>query len=373
VIGGLFIALLVLGAAALVRGVPPPPGVSAEEWEWCTEGGRGLVDYAGRRYLGWEGERDWERDSVGAAEIADEPGVGSACRIAFELYGLDQAEDRWCYREERRAALLAPAVAMLGMGEDEAAHVEDEAAHVEDDGVPGDDYAEYTQACRLAYHFWRPRIRTHGVEGAVAPISDPLSHPFLALTPAQQAWCGAAQNRDVLEWTAMRLGIETPEDAPFIERRTAYVRSCRVASIVRNVHHYVRDALGLFSPEVRAAAEEQLAEIERTTGFVGVFVTEQTTTRELLDSDTAFAGPGARAYLEVRYTADDADDCCATVYELREPGAGPCCPSVDPLVPLFDSRQWDEGLSAFVTLVEDLAGEPEPPPRRLPEDPFRES
>lgn len=63
VIGGVFIALLVLGAAALVRGVPPSPGVSAEEWAYCAEGnhpisGPAVVDSAGRSYMGWEGERD---------------------------------------------------------------------------------------------------------------------------------------------------------------------------------------------------------------------------------------------------------------------------------------------------------------------------
>lgn len=296
---------------------------------------------------------------MGAAEIAEQPGVSTACRIAYELHGLSLGEWKWCHKEPRRVALLAPAVVMLGMGEDEMANA-DQAPW-----VPGDDAAEFTQACRLAYHSWQD-------DGTVSPIADPLSHPLFAVTAEQKAWCGAEENRSVLEWTAMRLGIETQGDAPFIERVTAYVRTCRVASIVREVPVHVRDGLRLFSLEVREQAELQLAEIERTTGFVGVFVTEQTTTRVLLESDTAPAGPDVRAYLEARYAGDESNDSCAMVYVLREPGTGPCCPAEDSLVPLFGSGQWDEGLNAFVSLVEEIAGDPKPPPRRLPDDPFRE-
>lgn len=377
VVGGVLAALLVLGAVvlsvnvpALFMGVPPPPGVSAEEWAFCTEGnsavrGPGIVDDAGRTYLGWQGERAWDRDGVGATDIAGQPGVGAACRIAFELHALGQAEWDWCYQDTNRAALLTPAVAMLGMGEDEA----DSSETFRE--APGDDPTEYSQACRLAYTYWR-------AEGGVSEIADPLSHPFFAVTPDQQQWCGAAENRGVLEWAALQLGIETPADAPFVEQLTAYVRSCRVASIAGRVPPadapiaHVRDALQVFSPEVRGGSEARLAEIERSTGFVGVFVTERTPIGENLGNDVP-TGPEVDGYLELRYSGDGIDGCCATVYTPREPGPTTCCHFVDHLPPLFTAGRPDEGLRAFVTLVEDLAGEAEPSPRRLPPDPFAQS
>jgi hypothetical protein len=145
-----------------------------------------------------------------------------ACRIAFELFGLDQAEWDWCYDGSNRAAFLAPAVVMLGMGEDEA---EGSDRFGE---APGDDPGEYAQACRLAYHHWRE-------QGEVLEIADPASHPFLALTSEQQSWCGAAENRGVLDSTALQLGISTPAEAPPVEQLTAHVRSCRIASMARGI------------------------------------------------------------------------------------------------------------------------------------------
>ena len=369
VLGGSLVALLALGAVLLFMKVPPPAGVSATQWAFCTEGssafqGPEIVDEGGRTYLGWEGH-DWDRDGVGAADLAGQPGVGAACRIAYELHALSQAEWDWCYGESNRAAFLAPAVAMLGMGEDEAANSETFGE------APGDDPVEYSQACRLAYHYWRE-------QGGVSEIADPLSHPFFAVTPDQQTWCGAADNRGVLEWTALQLGIETPADAPFIEQLTAYVRSCRIASIAGRVPAadapivHVRDALQVFSPEVRGGSEARLAEIERSTGFVGVFVTELTPIGGNLGNDVP-TGPEVDGYLELRYSGDGIDGCCATVYAPREPEPSVCCPFVDHLASLFTDGRTDEGLRAFVTLVEEFAGEPEPPPRRLPADPFEDS
>jgi hypothetical protein len=347
--------------------VPAPAGLSATEWAFCTEGnsayrGPEIVDEAGRTYLGWEGH-DWDRDGVGANDIAGQPGVGTACRIAYELYALDQAQWDWCFEDTNRAALLSPAVALLGMGEDEAADSETFRE------APGDDPVEYTQACRLAYHYWRD-------QGGVSAIADPRSHPFFAVTREQQAWCGAVENRSVLEWTALQLGIETAADAPFIEQLTAYVRSCRIASIAGRVPAadapivHVRDALHLFSPEVRAGSEARLAEIERSTGFVGVFITEPTPIGGNLGNDMP-TGPEVDGYLELRYS-EGIGGCCATVYAPREPEPGVCCPFVDDLASFFTGGRTDEGLRAFVTLVEEFAGEPEPPPRRLPADPFQD-
>jgi hypothetical protein len=253
---------------------------------------------------------------------------------------------------------------MLGMGEDEAANADTFSE------APGDDPAEYSQACRLAYHYWRG-------QGAASEIPDPLSQPFFAVTREQQTWCGTAENRGTLEWAALQLGIETPADAPFIEQLTAYVRSCRIASIARRLPAaeptvHVRDALQVFSPEVRARSEAQLTEIERSTGFVGVFVTERTPIGENIGNDVP-TGPEVDGYLELRYSGDVTGGCCATVYTPREPGPTTCCPFVDQIPPLFTAGRPDDGLRAFVTVVEDLAGEPEPPPRRLPTDPFRAS
>ena len=368
VAGGLLLATLGLGALLFLK-VPPPPGVSAEQWAFCTEGnsafrGPEIVDETGRTYLGWGRERNWGRDGVGAADIAGDPEVGPACRIAYELFGLNQGVWDWCYDGSNRAALLAPAVAMLGMGEDEAANADTFSE------APGDDPAEYSQACRLAYHYWRG-------QGAASEIPDPLSQPFFAVTREQQTWCGTAENRGTLEWAALQLGIETPADAPFIEQLTAYVRSCRIASIARRIPAaeptvHVRDALQVFSPEVRARSEAQLTEIERSTGFVGVFVTERTPIGENIGNDVP-TGPEVDGYLELRYSGDVTGGCCATVYTPREPGPTTCCPFVDQIPPLFTAGRPDDGLRAFVTVVEDLAGEPEPPPRRLPTDPFRAS
>lgn len=219
-LGGLLAAFLALGAAHFLK-VPPPVGVSPEEWAFCTQGnsavrGPEVVDDVGHTFLGWDGERDWDRDGVGAADLVGQPGIGAACRIAYELYGLHQAEWDWCFDGSNRAAFLAPAVAMLGMGEDEA-----ESSDTFGE-APGDDPPEYSQACRLAYHYWRD-------QGGVSEIADPRSHPFFAVTRDQQAWCDAAENRRVLERTAVQLGIATAAEAPPIQQLTAYVRSCRVA------------------------------------------------------------------------------------------------------------------------------------------------
>lgn len=368
--GGILAAVLAVVAAVLLMKVPPPAGVSAEEWAFCTQGnsavrGPGSADEAGQTYLGWDADRDWDRDGVGASDLAADPDVGAACRIAYELIGLHQAEWDWCFDASNRADLLVPAVEMLGMGEDEA------------DGwdgfseAPGDDPAEYAQACRLAYHYGRER-------GEMPEIADPLSHPFLALTREQQVWCGTAENRDVLEWTAIQLGITTPAEAPFIQQVTAYARSCRIASTAGQIPPpaeptvHVRDGLQIFSPEVSARTEADLAEIERSTGFVAVFVTERTADPNDLGHDVP-RGPEVDGYLELRFQADAIDGCCATVYSPREPGSTVCCPFVEDLTPLFSARRDDEGLRAFVNLVEELAGDPEPPPRRLPADPYHES
>lgn len=219
--GGLLTPLLALGVAHFLTEVSPPVGVSHAEWAFCTQGnsavaGPGVVDVAGRTFLGWDGERDWDRDGVGPADLVGQPGIGAACRIAYELYGLDQAEWDWCFESSNRAAFLTPAVAMLGMGEDEAENSDTFSE------APGDDPSEYSQACRLAYHYWRD-------PGRVSEIADSPSHPFFAMTRDQEAWCKSAENRRDLERTAIQLGIATPDDAPPIQRLAAYVRSCRVA------------------------------------------------------------------------------------------------------------------------------------------------
>lgn len=103
---------------------------------------------------------------------------------------------------------------------------------------------------------------------------------------------------------------------------------------------YVQDGLQVFSPEARERAEARLAEIERSTGFVGVFVTEPTT-ESVLGIETP-RGPEVDGHVQLRYSGDAG--CCATVYGPREPGPTTCSPFVDRLLPLFAAGRADEGL-----------------------------
>jgi len=362
------IALLLVLTACDMLPVAAPAGLSPDEWRFCTEGaaggsigGPGIVEEAGRTYLGWDVQLDWQRDGVTAGDVAQQPGAGLACRIANELYALSESEWDWCFEEANRATFVAPAISMLGMGEDEAANADRFAE------APGDEPIEYVFACRFAHQYWR--------EEGISELGDPASHPFLQLTDNQEAWCAQPAVRGVLEWAAAELGIETPEDAPRVQQRTAYVRACRLAWLAQRVPApepamvHVQDDAEIFSPDVAAFAERRLTAIQESTGFVGAFVSEEVAgSGPILPADL-----GGDGQLVLTFTTGNPNGCCATSIAPPMPGPAVCCPELDaalePVIALFNAGRNDEGLQAFLMLVDDVAGDPEPPPRRLPDSP----
>jgi hypothetical protein len=156
-----------------------PAGITADQWNYCmtkavtgwqSSMGPETVEEVGRNYLGWDTELANREELMSAAELAAHPEGGLACRVANELFALSEPEWNWCYDEANRAAFLVPAIAALGLGEDEA---RSPAA----DGLaeaPGDDVPEYVFACRFAFQYWR--------EEGVSEVVSPASHPYFALT-----------------------------------------------------------------------------------------------------------------------------------------------------------------------------------------------
>jgi hypothetical protein len=341
-----------------------PAGITADQWNYCmtkavtgwqSSMGPETVEEVGRNYLGWDTELANREELMSAAELAAHPEGGLACRVANELFALSEPEWNWCYDEANRAAFLVPAIAALGLGEDEA---RSPAA----DGLaeaPGDDVPEYVFACRFAFQYWR--------EEGVSEVVSPASHPYFALTADQAAWCANTDNRDVLEWAAAKLGIETPLKAPALQQVTAYVRACRVARLAQDIPPpqppiaHVRDGAHIFSPSVVASAENRLLAIDRSTGFAGILITQVT------DNGSGYSPEFdlLRHKLVVTFSTASQDGCCALLGSSDLDLSDNLQPVSEPL----NAGDYDEGLQAFVEYIDHLAGDPEPAPRRIPEAP----
>lgn len=221
-------ALLVLVAATwreiggtpesvLAMPVDSPARPSAAAVDWClgdiTNGGYQPVIEAGRTYLGMERPVS-DSGSIG---LRNDPLFAQSCALAYEVTGLDQGEWDWCFDDDNRAAWLEPAVKLLGLGKEEAAGTERFGE------APGDNPAEYVQACRFAYRYERPI-------GAI-PAVDARTHPFLALPAEASSWCDARPSAIEEAVNALDINVKPVADTSSVPEREAFVRACRFARI----------------------------------------------------------------------------------------------------------------------------------------------
>ena len=111
-VAGVAVVVVVAFAGVLFGAWPAPPGVSQDEWDWCTTrngyGGPGDVEQAGANFLGWTEDGGLDHDGVTAAEVAARPNAGIACRLAYEFspyhpsVPLSAEEQAWCSAAENR-------------------------------------------------------------------------------------------------------------------------------------------------------------------------------------------------------------------------------------------------------------------------------
>jgi hypothetical protein len=153
-------------------------------------------------------------------DLAD-PAIAASCELAYELWSLTDEQWNWCYEDENRAELLAPAITAFGMGEEEIAGTESFGE------APGDDPGEYTQACRWSFDRWR--------EDGIGPIVDPTADPFFSVNADEAAWCASELDQDSAEDVRNMLGIEVEPGASEVEMALAETRTCRVAYILSAV------------------------------------------------------------------------------------------------------------------------------------------
>jgi len=179
---------------------------------WCLSSGTSdppsqVLD-AGQRWLG---------TTARSADTAESDAQwDSACRLAFDLWGLSEDQWTWCLQPSVSSLSIRPAIAMLGLGRQEAAGRDPFAEQ------PGDDPAEFTQACRFASTYWKD-----GSPGTM-PSDEDLA-AFLAVNDADQQWCDA--HPAALDDAAAQLDL--PETAPgSLAARLSQARACRFAAIV---------------------------------------------------------------------------------------------------------------------------------------------
>lgn len=205
-----------MGLAVLVSQTTAPrsvgsSGVPATARDWCvSDGPFTQVRQAGAVFLGLTGYSEEERDALQA-----DPRYDHACAIAYELWALSTEEWDWCWRDDVRWTYLTPAITLLGMGEDEAAGTEGFGE------APGDDAAEYTQACRFAYQFWR--------EGPAGGDPGPPARAYFAVESATKGWCDA--NPEPIGEARTLLGIDGDVvGGDSLADLVAEVRACKFAS-----------------------------------------------------------------------------------------------------------------------------------------------
>lgn len=169
---------------------------------------------AGRLWLGMRWYSEDDRES-----LVSDPRWPTACAVAHQLWGLTGDEWAWCWDPANRESALAPAISFLGLGRDEAQGTE---TFLE---APGDDPAEYTQACRFAFRFWRT--------SPVGTNPGPEFAPFLAVAPQEAEYCGDHPSR--VTQAQQLLQIDTPVAGDSIPSQLAFARACSFAATVAAV------------------------------------------------------------------------------------------------------------------------------------------
>lgn len=213
-----WLIIAVLGAAIVVAlGIrslqltSPASGASVDP-SWCNGGQPGfhLSLNVGVQLLGMRAHSEEETQLSESEPLWD-----TACQVAWDLWGLTDAESAWCADEQNRETYLAPAIPLLGLGESEAAASD---AFGE---APGDSPAEYVQACKYAIgHLAGDQLTTPNLEG----------DPFFELSPEQAQWCD--QHPDARLGIAAGVGLSLPPNDGSAELTFAGVLSCRVAFAV---------------------------------------------------------------------------------------------------------------------------------------------
>src|SRR5688572_22637273 len=192
-----------------------PDDRSGAAHEWCTSAGTsgpsGQVRQLAVVELGMKAYSEHD-----PAEKAD-PLWAPACAIAYELWGLTTDEWNWCSNEEVRSSVLAAAITLLGMGEEEASGTESFGE------APGDNPAEYTQACRFAYRFWR--------DSRAGADPGPPARAHFAVDPARSAWCAANPGaiREARDWLGI---VDDGGGEDSLEDLVGETRACNFASLL---------------------------------------------------------------------------------------------------------------------------------------------
>ncbi len=207
------IGILAVGAVIRAGGQPNAETSAAE---WCLSDGMHTQQaaQAGRLWLGMRWYSEDDRES-----LVSDPRWPTACAVAHQLWGLTGDEWAWCWDPANRESALAPAISFLGLGRDEAQGTE---TFLE---APGDDPAEYTQACRFAFRFWRT--------SPVGTNPGPEFAPFLAVAPQEAEYCGDHPSR--VTQAQQLLQIDTPVAGDSIPSQLAFARACSFAATVAAV------------------------------------------------------------------------------------------------------------------------------------------
>lgn len=212
-IGAVVLVAQALSLRVVEEAAPGIPSVTAREW--CLSDSPSVPSAQVRQVGSMYFDMTFSTEDSREVELAD-PRWEAACTLTFELWGLSNDEWQWCFSEDVRSAYLVPAVAFLSMGEDEAAGID---RFTE---APGDDPAEYTQACRFAHRFWR-----HTAVG-VDPGSE--ARAYYAVDSATQAWCDA--NPAAVGDAGRQLGLDGDGGSQALAELVARTRACTVARIV---------------------------------------------------------------------------------------------------------------------------------------------
>ena len=197
------IPLLLVGLVA-TPAILPPSGLTREQYAFCTQDNERLF---GGQQLVWDiAASDLGRLPSETSIIAPyrDPEWATACRYAHVLMGLSADESVWCVVSAHRPT-VDDAVEILGTDGEGAT-------------FPGDSEFEYTQACRLAYHYLRQPLP--------APITP--EHEAFALTSNEEAFCHRV-GADVVDAMLRKVGLEPPTPATNVELAASHALGCRLA------------------------------------------------------------------------------------------------------------------------------------------------
>lgn len=199
------IPVLLVGLVA-TPAILPPSGLTREQYAFCTQENERL--FGGQQHV-WDiaalylKELDWETSVVSPYRA---PEWAAACRYAHVLVGLSAEESVWCVDSAHRPD-VHDAVEILG-------------AEGQGASFPGDSESEYTQACRLAYHYLR--------QPSPAPIT--ADHEAFALAAEEQAFCETVGG-DAIDAELRKVGLEPPASATSVEVAASHALGCRLAVI----------------------------------------------------------------------------------------------------------------------------------------------